>query len=90
MLQTSPALYTATGCTVVAASVGSMSQIACITGSGIGANLVWSLEIGSQNASTPSGAVTSSYGRPVISSFSGDGSLNAVTLGNQVCMILCT
>ncbi len=82
--QTSPRQYRATGCTVVVASVGSVAQMSCVTDAGIGANLVWSLEVGNQSASMPNGAVTSSYGRPIVSSFSGPGSVNALTAGNQV------
>ena len=62
----------------------SSSQLSCVTAAGVGANLVWSMVIGSQTASTPNGAVLSSYGRPVVSSFSGVGSSNAATVGNQV------
>lgn len=84
-VQSSPNAYSASGCTVVSASLGSVSQMSCVTGVGVGSGLAWSLVLGGQTASLPNGAVTSSYGRPIISSFSGVGSSNALTVGNQVC-----
>ena len=61
----------------------SSSQMKCETAAGVGPNLYWTLSIGSQASNTSAGPT--SYGKPVISLFSGDGAANASTSGNQVC-----
>jgi hypothetical protein len=77
-------LYSATGCTISSAALSS-SQLQCVTAPGIGPGLFWTVTIGGQTASTTVGPT--SYSPPIITSFAGAGSLNAVTAGNQVVTI---
>ncbi|MFY7873630.1 MAG: IPT/TIG domain-containing protein, partial [Limnohabitans sp.] len=77
-------LYSATGCTISSAALSS-SQLQCVTAPGIGPGLYWTVTIGGQTASTTVGPT--SYSPPIITSFAGAGSLNAVTAGNQVVTI---
>ncbi len=79
--QETPSLYIAVNCTVVAAT-SSSSQLRCITVPGVGHSLFWGVTFGTQAASFRVGPT--SYGRPVVSSFTGDGAVSAATSGSQV------
>jgi hypothetical protein len=76
--------YAATNCTVFLASASS-STIRCITAPGVGPDLFWGLVIGTQSA--PSRVGPTAYGRPVVAFYTGAGSANAVTTGNQLVQI---
>jgi hypothetical protein len=80
-LQSNLSTYAAVSCTVTSASLAS-SQLSCVTGQGIGGSLYWTLRIGNQTATGTAGPT--SYGRPVVSAFSGAGALSAMTNGSQV------
>ena len=80
-LQGNTSLYEASNCKVVSASQ-SLSQLQCITGVGVGSSLYWTLSIAGQVASATAGPT--SYGRPVLSAFSGTGADGGVTTGQQV------
>ena len=81
--QGNPNSYTATNCTVVAAAHAG-SQLRCVTAPGIGPGLLWGLTMGTQAA--PARVGPTAYGRPVISTFAGVGSVGGLTAGNQVCV----
>lgn len=71
--------YTATDC-VVSYTDASLSTVSCVTAPGIGTDLVWQLSIAGLASNI---AGNTSYGRPVVSSFAGDGFAQASTEGNQ-------
>ena len=75
--------YTAASCVVTAASP-TMSQATCLTAPGIGKGLQWRICVSAQCSAL---AGNTSYGRPIVSYFTGVGSGLANTEGNEVGML---
>jgi hypothetical protein len=80
-----PARYTASACAVSSVSLQE-AVLTCVTASGTGGNLFWTVTVGGQAGLSPVGPT--SYGWPIISSFEGEGAASGVTLGNETVMIL--
>lgn len=76
-----PNRYTANDCKVTTKS----TRIECVTVPGTGVGLAWSVVIADQDSGVLD--AQTSYGAPIVTDYSGEGSLEALTVGNETIYI---